>query len=318
MKITFATLAVVVLLPFRSFEAEGKEAAAGISPISWNGHSSIELPLTLDSRGLPTVPVRISGRDATAYIDSGATTSSMTPAMAATAGVQSLGLRNVNGRKFETAGNVSVELGPASIKLHAVTISGLPAKTELLLGMELFLQAVVDFDFDAGRLTLIRPDAFTAPASKPVSLQVRGSTLLNMAQIFGLTEPVTVQMRGSVPIQLKVNDHQHTIDAFLDTGTNAGILLTAKVVSELALPRDLMHMIARTGFGGERQVVPSLAALEEVRIGDQIYRNVPAYETPEDQAGPFNFLGMPVLSRHHLIFDLQRNRVWLLPRSGDR
>ncbi len=266
------------------------------SPLDWNGHNRIELPLTLDSVGRPTVPGRIMGHDTMVLIDSGGGYPSMTEALAAAAGAQVTDSAIVNGSTYEAAENVPVQLGAGSIELRKVTVGEQTVETQFTLGPELFLQAIVDMDFDAGRMTLIQPAIWTPPADRT---------------------PIPVQLWGTKPtVQLRVNGHEQSLCAILDTGFNSGVALSGEVLTQLALPH-VEGQSALTGFGGVKWQAPALAPLREVGFSEQMYRDVPLSEkkSATQWACP-NLLGMAVLSRHHLIFDLQNHRVWMLPRSS--
>ncbi len=269
-------------------------AIARLSPMDWNGHSRIELPLTLDSVGRPTVPGRIAGEPTMVLIDSGGGWPSMTQALAEAAGVRADGSTVMNGHTYATTGGLPVQLGPGSIDLHKVAIGHQTAETQFALGPELFLQAIVDMDFDAGRMTLIQPAAYRPPPGNPIPVQLTWA------------KPT---------VQLRVNGHAQQVCAILDTGFNSGLALSGEVLSALALPKAA-GQTTLSGLGGARWNVPALAPLDEVGFSDQLYRDVPVTEKKSDVEWPCpNLLGMAVLSRHHVIFDLKNQRVWLLPRA---
>jgi hypothetical protein len=269
-------------------------AITRLSPMDWNGHSRIELPMTLDSVGRPTVPARIAGEPAMVLIDSGGGWPSMTPALATAAGVRADGSTLMNGHAYATTAGLPLQLGPGSIDLHKVAIGHQTAETQFALGPELFLQAIVDMDFDAGRMTLIRPESWKPPSG----------------------ESIPVQLTGSKPtVQLRVNGHAQEVCAILDTGFNSGVALSGEVLSALALPQAAGHTTL-SGLGGARWNVPALAPLDRVGFSNQLYRDVPVTEKKSDVAWPCpNLLGMAVLSNHRVIFDLKNQRVWLLPRA---
>src|SRR5262249_46937725 len=151
---------------------------------------------------------------------------------------------------------------------------------------------------DTGRLTLIRPDAFEPPDAKPLK----------------------VKMLHAVPtIPLYVKGRENKLCAMVDTGSSPLSLIPA-VIEKLALPA---HPSGRTviseGASRVRGEKRALAAGDEGQVGGLMYREVPAGYAPpwaKDSCG--NRLGMNVLYRHHLIFDLKNRRMWLLPRSGNQ
>jgi hypothetical protein len=69
------------------------------------------------------------------------------------------------------------------------------------------------------------------------------------------------------------------------------------------------------GALGERWERPELSALEEVKLEGLSFRNVNVAHS-NGAAKCANVIGMEVLSRHRLVFDLKNRRIWFLPRSG--
>jgi hypothetical protein len=289
-----ATLLVATPLWISGCASLDTMAITRLSPMDWNGYSSIELPLTLDSVGRPTVPGRIAGEATMVLIDSGGGWPSMTQALATAVGARTDGSTVMNGQTYATTAGLPVQLGPGSIELHKVAIGHQTAETQFALGPELFLQAIVDMDFDAGRMRLIQPAAFKPPPG----------------------DPVPVQLTWAKPtVRLRVNGHAQEVCAILDTGFNSGVALSGEVLSALSLPQAA-GQTTLTGLGGARWNVPALAPLEQVGFSNQLYRDVPVTEKKSDVEWPCpNLLGMAVLSRHRVIFDLKNQRVWLLPRA---
>jgi predicted aspartyl protease len=289
-----ATLCLLVPLLITGCASIEKLAVTRASPLRWNGHDRIELPLSRDSVGRPVVPGRILGEDTAVLVDSGGGWPLMTPALAAAAGARADGATTINGRSYATAADVPLQLGGASIELGKVAIGHQTAETEFALGPELFLQAVVEMDFDAGRLTLIRPGTFRSPAVAALPVQI---------------------VANKPTVQLHVNGRDEPVCAILDTGFNSGLALSGEVLAALALPRGAAETSV-TGPGGAQWSAPARAALEQVSFGNQRYRDVPLTEKKSDVAWSCpNLLGMAVLSRHRLVFDLRNRQVWLLPRS---
>jgi hypothetical protein len=265
-------------------------ALAVASPVQWKGQDRIEFPLSQDAGGRPTIPIRIHGKEVTAALDLGSGAPLMSRELAAALGLK---VESVDkGRSMVK--NVPVELEMAHVELALVLVSELPTDAQFIFGRELFSQAVVDMNFDAGQLTLTRPDAFTPPESDPLSLQ---------SSQYGPT------------VQLTVNDREREICAFLDTGFNGGLAVKEKLVHELALPDIPGRTVVARGIDGRRSEGPALAPLKELRIGDLRYRDVDVIgKVPNDKVR-CGFLGMAIMSKHRLVFDLKENHVWFLPRS---
>ena len=241
------------------------------------------------------VPVRVMGRDTIALLDSGAGIPAISRALVADAGSGNLKLQ-VNGQQVEAVKDLPLELGAIAMTLPMAILIDHNAERPFVIGSQLFLHAIVEMDFVAGRLVLVRPETFAAPAG----------------------EPVPVKLWNGVPtLQLQVNGNEGKVCTVIDTGFNGGLALAPEVVSGLALRPDPAGgtRVSQDGFGN-RYERPVLAPLDEMRFGQLIYNNVPVtYGLPLPDAGACgNVLGMTVLYRHRLIFDLAHERVWFLPR----
>ena len=268
---------------------------APASPIRWNGQDRIELALTLDRGRRPLVPVRVMGRDTTALLDSGAGIPALSRALVADAGGSNVKIA-VNGQQVDAVKDVPLELGAMSMTLPMAILIDHNAERPFVIGAELFLHAVVEMDFGTGRLVLVRPETFTPPAG----------------------EPLPVKLWNAVPtLQLQVNGNERQVCAVIDTGFNGGLALAPELVSALGLPPDPAGgtRVAQDGFGN-RYDRPLLAPLQEMRFGQLVYNNVPVtYGLPLPEASACgNVLGMAVLQRHHIIFDVGHGRVWFLLR----
>lgn len=294
-----AALLLTALLPLAGCQALGNFAAARISPLQWNGLTRVDLPLTLNRAGTPTVVVQVMGRDVVALVDTGSSLPVISQQFAAAAGVDTSGsLGSVNGQKRSSAKNVELRIGQLSTTalLAAVHDDEEPA---FVLGMNLFLQAVVEMDFEAGRMTLFHPDKFEPPPGKPLP----------------------VKLLHAVPtIPLYVNGRDNELCAIVDTGFNGGLALMPGPLQKLALPPHPAGgtLKARGAFGAQMEG-PALAPLDNLEVGGLVYRAVQVGYAPpwaEDECN--NLLGMDVLYRHRLVFDFPNRRFWLLPRAGNQ
>jgi predicted aspartyl protease len=290
-------LLIFLLAGLSACETVAKFALTAVSPLDWNGQTRVELPLVADSGRRPMLRTRIMGQEAVALLDTGANHPGVTPALAAATGAKK-GTLGRGDRKSDVIEDVPVLLGPASIKLGFVQVGDMPGESQLLMGYELFSQAIVEIDFDANRLTLIHPDAFTPPASPALLVKT---------------------MRGVPTVELRIDGHAKPVCTIIDTGTNAGLVLSTDVVDELSLRRNPAFRSPAVGFDGKRAIFSGLVPVAELRIGDHLFRNVPAMEVPprtlhgRDRCD--SILGMALLSRYNLVLDMKRQRMWLLPRS---
>lgn len=296
MKARTLTLVVALLLPLGACKpAQGGRAVATVSPISWNGHERISLPLALNNNSEPSIPVRIASGEVPALLDSASTRAAMEPDLVSGLGAQLRGSIRANDREFPSAGKMSVQLGPLSLALESIVAAELPGSPRFLLGTELFRHAVVDMDFDAGQVTLIHPDSFAPPAGEPLAVRFEHGLYIVPLQLKGRVSPVC---------------------AVVDTGYDGGVAFTPEMVRELGLPTYPSRFRAPVGLGGARHVGTALVPMEQLRIGGQSYREVPVTEIRPAPNRCGNLLGMAVLHQHRLVFDLGRGRMWLLPRAA--
>ena len=235
------------------------------------------------------------GQDTIALLDSGAGIPAISRVLVAGAGGNKAKPK-VNGQQVEAVNDVPLEMGAMSMTLPMAILIDHNAERPLVVGSELFLHAVVEMDFGSGRLMLVRPETFVPPAG----------------------EPVPVKLWNGVPtLQLQVNGNARQICAVIDTGFNGGLALAPELVTELGLAPDPAGgtRVAQDGFGN-RYERPLLAPLAEMRFGQLVYNNVPVtHGLPLPDAGACgNVLGMTVLYRHRLVFDLAHARVWFQPR----
>lgn len=293
-----AALLLAVLLPLAGCQALGGFVFARISPLEWHGQKRVELPLTLNEHGSPTVIVKVMDRDVSALLDTGSSIPVISRRLATDAGVDMEGsLRNVNGVKRPSAEAVEIRIGPLSATALLAVIHD-EEDPPFVLGMNLFLQAAVEMDFEAGRLTLIHPDAFEPPPGKPL----------------------TVELMNAVPtIPLRVNG-SGGICAIVDTGFNSGVALMPAVLEKLTLPpHPAGGTVTGRGAFGSQHEGPALAPLDDLQVGGLVYRAVPVgYAPPWADKECNNLLGMDVLYRHRVVFDLRHKRFWLLPRAGNQ
>ncbi|HTQ36282.1 MAG TPA: aspartyl protease family protein [Steroidobacteraceae bacterium] len=263
--------------------------------LDWQGQDRIELPLVFDDNGHAGIPVRIHGKDELAYLDTGSPAPAMSQATATAAGIKFDSPKDKEATAL--AENVSVQVGAASMTLSIVLVSrGMPG-AGLVLGEELFSKAVVDMDFGAGRLTLIRPETFKPPADTPMPVKLSYS------------RPT---------VKFKVNGRDPESCAIIDTGYGFGLALNSDLVARLALPSNPNVRHSYTRADGTRHDSPALFPLDEVIIGGWIFRDVPAVSLASGERlgdkSCGNLVGMNILARHHVIFDMRNDRIWLLPR----
>lgn len=263
------------------------------STLDWNGRESIELPLTLDARGRPTVTAHVSGKEVLALIDTGSPVTTISDSAADRLKLKIITRKTA--RRLDEG--LKVQLGASSMDFHMVPVgqgTGLP---QLILGQEIFSKAVVEMDFESRRLVINHPDTFSAPSAPAIKVE-RTYTRPN--------------------IQVQLASAKRPICATIDTGFDSGLALPSKLVKELALPADPRgRRVVYSGFSRQRVEVEALEPLETLTFGDQSTRDVPVVGAVPDEAAKCNaLLGMAVLSRYRLIFDMRNDRMWFLPRES--
>lgn len=262
------------------------------STLDWNKQERIELPLNLDNRGRPAVTVQVSGQSFLALIDSGSPVTTIS-----SSAVELLELKTTSKRGSQRLdGWLPIQLGQGYIEVPPALVGQGPGNAQLTLGQEIFAKAVVEMDFESRRLVLHHPKTFAEPTSKAVKVG-RHYT------------------RPNVEIALPASES--TVCATIDTGFDGGLALPPKLVQELALPDDPTKPdVAYTGFRGRGAQAPALAPLSELAIGGQSLRDVPLIGVvPNENEKCSALLGMAILSRFRLVFDMRNDRIWLLPRK---
>lgn len=255
------------------------------SELDWNGNDHIELPLILDSAGHVGVPAKVQGVEVVAMLDTGASLPTINPATAS-----AIGLRV----DASVATDISVQLGSASLTFPVAPVSKGIGNTQLILGAELFSQAVVDIDFNARLVRLIDPKTFDHPKEEPV--------------------PVDLSY-GRPTTEIEINGKKPAICALIDTGSFFGVSLSTKLVEKLSIPNASNRTNSYRRVSGKLIETPALAPLDEIRVGNWILDDVPAHNLGPDHNPPCgSVLGMAALSRFHPIFDIGNRKVWLLQR----
>jgi predicted aspartyl protease len=166
----------------------------------------------------------------------------------------------------------------------------------VVLGSPLFLQAIVDIDFDADRLSIVQPESFNPPPEAPIAVSV---------------------WRGTPLVHMKIGNHPELVCAMVDTGFDGGLALSDDVVKELSLSYDSdgRRIVYAAGAAGVRQERRVLEVLPEVRLGGSVYTNVEATHVPES-GECLSRIGTGLLGQSRLVFDLKNRRMWVLPRAS--
>ncbi|HZZ70394.1 MAG TPA: retropepsin-like aspartic protease, partial [Phenylobacterium sp.] len=130
-------------------------------------------------------PITVNGQPAEAWLDSGAGASVLDAAFARQLGVTLGGGIQAHGVAGGVAGVhracVDLQAGDLTMSGRRVAVIDLsavarivPRPVQVLLGRDVFDQAVVDIDFQACKLSLIPRAGFVPPPGRPVSLRPSG------------------------------------------------------------------------------------------------------------------------------------------------
>ena len=267
------------------------------APLNWDNaaETSLDFSFTSDGQVLATTMVR--GQPARTLFDSGATISVLQPAFAETAaeGLPTAAVRFRSGR-VPAVRFLPVELGTVSQELLNVAVAEMPGEADAIMGLEVFAQAVVEFDFDQLVMRIVRPDAFTP-------------------------EP------GATPYRAGWSDLHPTLDIELadgvaacfvvDTGFNGSLTVSNEVAEAADFRADPSVTVQWRRPDGVTNVSQGLMNLPTLELGGATLENVPVTSLPPGVGGRCrNLLGMKILTGYKVAFDMPNDRIWFSPRPG--
>ena len=245
-------------------------------------------------------PITIAGKPAEAWLDSGAGATVVDTAFARRLGL-SLGapiqahgvageVRDVRLAEADvTAGGLSM----AGRRVVVMDLSGVQRMVQrpvqVLLGRDVFDQAVVDIDFAARTIRLLPRDGFVPPPEPPLPLKPSGDL-----------RSVPISVRG-VPMA-----------AILDLGNAGGLLIDQSFAEHYALLKG-RPLSTNLGVGADGAREELQASLDDLRVAGVRLDGAPVTATPNlASKAPAN-LGLQVLSRFHLVIDFAGDRIWMTP-----
>lgn len=260
------------------------------------------LPLP-DPGGLIELAVHVRGIPVRAVVDSGAQFSAIDRSFAQRLGLKSAPIPmlafGVSGEPAVTH-TVALDLavGPMQVVgLHAATLDLLSLSGAmrrpfaLLLGRDLLSQVAADVDWPAGRVALIRPEAFRPPPGAQLAPTRSRSRAL-------MTD---VSIEGGAPVEVMV-----------DTGATSEIALAEPVAGKLGLlngrPTETGRSVSLGGLSRDRVVRAASVEFAGRRLSDvevQIFK--PAAHGPL----PDGLLGVGILRRYRVGLDLGAGLLWL-------
>jgi predicted aspartyl protease len=261
--------------------------------------------IDLPARGLIDLPAHVGWTRVRAVVDSGAQYSAIDAGLA-----QRLALPaatplpmvafGVSGAPSLTrAVTLDADLGAFAVKgLRAATLdlqplSGLTRQPfSLLLGRDFLSAATLEVDFPRRRAALFAPGVWAPPPqAKPAPVRAQSGALM-----------LSVQVESAPPVEVMV-----------DTGATGALALSEATAREAGLldgrplrtgPSVTLGGVSDDGMVLAREIRFAGHRLSDVQV--QIYR--PAANSP----APKGLLGLGVLQRFHLVFDLPGGRLFLI------
>ncbi len=256
------------------------------------------------------IPARVNGRDTTVLLDSGAQSTVLDSAFAATIGVQREG--NITalgaGGTQEAALLPGVDIALGALELAGITAvaidlestaAGLGHPLPVILGKEILNDTVVEIDFERRRIAFHAPAHFQAPAGFQAVPVVGGAD--------GIRQ-IGISVEGAPPVW-----------ADFDLGNGSPLVLFPALWQQDGWLRDRLVAASLGGaVGGHRE--EQVTRLRSLGVGPFEFRDVPATLAPPgltalDSTRTLGNLGLPVVTRFHTIIDYPHDRLLLKPAS---
>lgn len=248
-------------------------------------------------------PISINGRPAEAWLDSGSSATVVDAAFARELGLELGDPISARGVAGQVAGvrlaRADVKIGDAVIPARRVAVMDLtalravtPRPVQVILGREVFQDAVLEIDFASRRIAISPQDRFQPPRARPLPL--RRSGLLK-------SFPIRV---GGV-----------RTEAILDLGNSGALLLDY----DFAARRGLLsgrRTSTQLSVGADGPRTSLVTSLDRVQVGGVTFNGVTAVATEGlTSHAPAN-VGLEILSRFHVTVDFAGGRLWLQPIRG--
>ncbi len=209
------------------------------------------------------------------------------------------------------ARNTSLEINSLSynyqltpvIPLDSIMAASLGRHVDGLLGINVFSDYIVQFDFTGERFILHSPGTFKAPD---------GAVEL----------PITwLENRPTVKLGIQTGDTESKATFLLDFGMGGTLRFTTGYTDSLQLPEKLRPNIAsgnETGLGGALESL--VARLPGLKIGDitldSLVVTMAREKEGRDAYPPWDVLaGLGLMSRFTVYLDVTGNRIWFQPNK---
>jgi aspartyl protease/PDZ domain-containing protein len=273
--------------------------------VSWS-QGSASVPFELFRGNRVVAAGTINGRAVEFVLDTGAGMTTVDREFARSIGLpkgQTVSAQGVGGTvEAELVPGVSLTIG--GLKLDETTVlvidlanvsKGIGRPVPVVLGREMFDNAIVTLDWNAGQMIVARPDGFVPPAGAKLVALGRGRDTLN-------TIPVSIN--GAPPV-----------DAHFDLGSGSALTLPKSYwESKPGLARLPYANSEAGGVGGMHGT--RLVTVGKVTIAGQTFTAVPANLSEAkanhgavDQPN----VGIGLLKPFRMTMDLGRDRIFLEP-----
>jgi predicted aspartyl protease len=245
-------------------------------------------------------PITIDGKPAEAWLDSGAGASVVDAAFARRLGLELGGPIKAHGVTGEVAdvhlAKASLTAGDLAMPNRRVVVMDLSAvqrlvgrPVQVLLGRDVFDQAVVQIDFETRRIALLPREGFAAPPGTPLPLKRSGDLRSIPIRVAGVEMP-----------------------AILDLGNAGGLLIDQEFAAHYGL-LDGRKASTTLGVGADGAREEMQTTVDRLELGGVSLDATPTTATPNlSSKAPAN-IGLQVLSRFKLTIDFAGDRIWLAP-----
>jgi hypothetical protein len=163
----------------------------------------------------------------------------------------------------------------------------------------LFKRFVVGFDFDAGVMTLVRPEAFD-PVGQGTEIPI---------------EPVAGSGSWTIPGAITLHDGRRLeLDMTMDLGWDEPVAINTGQAHDIEVPAGLKK--TRLGVGAQGAIHGYLGTVPVVEIGGHRLCDATAtYSTVEDGGAKVDevMIGLGTFARFHVHFDYPRHRLFVKP-----
>ena len=245
-------------------------------------------------------PITIEGKPAEAWLDSGAGASVVDAAFARQLGLELGGPIKAHGVSGDVAdvhlSKADLVAGDLAMPGRRVVVMDLSAvqrlvgrPVQVLLGRDVFDEAIVRVDFVAHRIALLPRQGFQPPPGAPLPLKRSGDL-------------------RSVPIKVAGVE----MPAILDLGNAGGLLIDQEFAAHYGL-LDGRKASTTLGVGADGAHEETQTTVDRLELGGVSLDGVPTTATADlSSKAPAN-IGLQVLSRFRLTIDFAGDRIWLSP-----